>query len=106
MSIVCRISPEGIPEITPAQLKELGSSVRIIDVRRSDEFNGELGHIEGAELCTLETDFEARLATLDPAETIVFVCRSGGRSGHATAMAQSKGFKKVYNMSGGMLRWI
>ncbi len=38
-------------------------------------------------------------------KTVVFICRSGGRSGNATAMAKDQGFANVYNMKGGMLLW-
>ncbi|MGE4130194.1 MAG: rhodanese-like domain-containing protein [Bdellovibrionales bacterium] len=38
-------------------------------------------------------------------KTVVFVCRSGARSGRATAFAFEQGFKYVYNMKGGMIRW-
>lgn len=103
---------DGIWEITPQSLLEKlqekatkKEPLKVIDVRRPDEFNAELGHINGAELVTLETDFKEALESWDPEETIVFVCRSGGRSGKATAFAQAKGFKDVYNMEGGMMLW-
>lgn len=96
---------DGVPEITPAELKENMSSLRIIDVRRPDEFDGELGHIAGAELLTLESEFADRIPSYDRKETIVFVCRSGGRSSRATQYAQILGFESVFNMEGGMLLW-
>ncbi|MCK6594702.1 MAG: rhodanese-like domain-containing protein [Bacteriovoracaceae bacterium] len=36
---------------------------------------------------------------------IVFICRSGARSGNATLEALKLGFKKPVNMTGGMLQW-
>ncbi|MBC7753092.1 MAG: rhodanese-like domain-containing protein, partial [Moraxellaceae bacterium] len=38
-------------------------------------------------------------------QEIVFVCRSGGRSGSATFESGRLGFKKTMNMTGGMLSW-
>ncbi len=99
------ISPEGIPELSPKQTFELIGKVNIIDVRRPDEFVGELGHVESARLVTLESQLSTELPKLPKDETYIFVCRSGGRSGNATALAQSLGIKKCYNMQGGMLRW-
>jgi hydroxyacylglutathione hydrolase len=100
-----KISGEGIPEITCEDLKNAGHDVKIIDVRRPDEFTGELGHIEGAELSTLEGSFGSDINTWPRDKTYVFVCRSGARSGRATSYAQSLGFKDVYNMEGGMIAW-
>ncbi|MDB5038950.1 MAG: rhodanese-related sulfurtransferase [Bacteriovoracaceae bacterium] len=94
-----------IPEITPTELNKKLAQVKIIDVRRPDEFSGELGHIAGAILATLETDLDTYLFRLSKDETYVFVCRSGGRSAAATKLAISNGFLKVFNMTGGMLAW-
>ncbi len=99
-----------IPEITCEDLhRALSESktkgVRLIDVRRPDEFTGELGHIAGSSLVTLGPDLEQWLTRADRSEEIVFICRSGGRSGQATLMAKEKGFQFAVNMQGGMLRW-
>jgi rhodanese-related sulfurtransferase len=99
------VSGEGIPEISPEETMANGRHCRLIDVRRPDEFIGELGHVDGAQLCTLESEFEAALGKFNKEDTFVFICRSGARSGHATLMALQCGFKNVYNMSGGMLSW-
>jgi rhodanese-related sulfurtransferase len=96
---------DGIWEVSPQELLEKKDQVTIIDVRRPDEFTGELGHIEGAILVTLETEFMNSLPNWDAEDEIVFVCRSGARSGKATSIAQAKGFKNVYNMEGGMILW-
>lgn len=100
----------GVPEITVQQLHEtLGSGrlgrVRLIDVRRPDEFTGELGHVAGAELITLGPDLQHFLETADKNQEVVFICRSGGRSGQATVVSRNLGWTRTVNMSGGMLRW-
>jgi len=96
---------DGILEIGPESLARADSTVKIVDVRRDEEFVGELGHIEGVELITLETDFESRLKTFDKDQTYVFVCRSGLRSSKAASLARAMGVKKVYNLAGGMMAW-
>lgn len=95
----------GIDEISCDSLSKAKDRFVLIDVRRPDEFTGELGHIEGSELVTLGPDLEQKLNLIDKDEPYVFICRSGGRSGQATAYAQTLGFKNVYNMMGGMLEW-
>jgi glyoxylase-like metal-dependent hydrolase (beta-lactamase superfamily II)/rhodanese-related sulfurtransferase len=100
----------GIPEVTPQEIftnleKAKKGHIRLIDVRRPDEFTGELGHIEGARLLTLGPDLQSFLEQGDRSEEIVFICRSGGRSGNATALAHQMGYKFAVNMVGGMLAW-
>jgi rhodanese-related sulfurtransferase len=94
-----------VPEITPDVFKNYVGTVTLIDVRRPDEFNGELSHIPGAKLITLGPDLEAFLNSHDKDDEIVFVCRSGARSGQATLQSRSKGFSKSVNLQGGMLLW-
>jgi rhodanese-related sulfurtransferase len=98
-------SGEGIPEVTPEDVMRNGHYCKLIDVRRPDEFTGELGHLDGARLCTLETDLEKELKNLNPDDTHIFICRSGVRSARATMMALQKGLKNSVNMNGGMLAW-
>lgn len=95
----------GIPEVTPQNLKDNLKDLLIIDVRRSSEFTGELGHIEGAKLITLGNDLVQFLQDYDCNKEIVFVCRSGARSGQATAFSQELGYKNTANMIGGMILW-
>jgi hydroxyacylglutathione hydrolase len=102
-----RINGEGVPEVTPeeALAQARNPEVSLIDVRRPDEYTGELGHAAGAKLVTLETDFLKWVETADPSKTYVFLCRSGARSSRAAGIALSKGVKAAYNMEGGMMLW-
>ena len=93
-----------VQDVSPEELLEKQSQVVIVDVRRPDEYEGELGHIAGSQLVVLDT-LPHELDSLPQDKTVVFVCRSGGRSARATAFAQSKGFQSVFNMKGGMLLW-
>ncbi len=96
---------DGLPCITAEELTAKLGQLKIIDVRGSDEFNNELGHIPNAELVTLGPDLVQNLSSESRQQELVFVCRSGKRSGEATKLALSMGFEKVYNLQGGMLRW-
>ncbi|MEA9357573.1 rhodanese-like domain-containing protein [Bacteriovorax sp. PP10] len=95
---------DGIPTINPEDVNEL-SNFEIIDVRRLEEFTAELGHIESAKLVTLGPDLKNFINKTEKTKQLIFVCRSGGRSGQATQDALSAGFSEVYNMDGGMLKW-
>ena len=94
----------GVRDIDPKEVLSTQGKTTLIDVRRPDEFTGELGHIPGARLLTLD-ELPAKLETIPKNKPIVFVCRSGGRSAQASAFALDNGFTDVYNMKGGMLLW-
>lgn len=96
---------DDVPEITPADLKNYIGKVTVIDVRRPDEFHGELSHIPGSKLITLGPDLDAFLQSHDKEDEIVFVCRSGARSGRATLQSRAMGFSKSVNLQGGMILW-
>lgn len=93
-----------VQDVVAEELDKKRSDVVLIDVRQPDEFTGELSHIPGATLIPLGA-LPEQISKLSKDKTIVFVCRSGGRSARATAIAQENGFKSVYNLKGGMLRW-
>lgn len=95
----------GIPEILPEDLRASLKEARLIDVRTPAEYVGELGHIEGTELVELGPELMKFLESGDHDQQIVFVCRSGARSGQATMASRQMGFKNTFNMTGGMLRW-
>lgn len=122
LNLVSKLVGE-VPTITPSEVLNHKNNLRLIDVRRAEEYTGELGHIEGAKLKTLGADLDAYLAELLssvptssvqnssvqtqnlPKPAIVFICRSGARSANATMQALALGFSEVYNMEGGMIRW-
>lgn len=94
-----------VPEITPEEFLEHMGQVTLIDVRQPDEFNGELAHIPGAQLVSLGSDLDAFLKVREKEEEIIFVCRSGARSGRATLQSRAAGFTNTLNLKGGMLLW-
>lgn len=95
---------DGIPTINPQDILTLADA-SIIDVRTSDEYSGELGHIEAAQLVTLGPLLEDFLNERDKKRPIIFVCRSGARSARASQLAMELGFGIVFNMEGGMIKW-
>lgn len=89
-------------EITPAELARAPFTGRIIDVREPAEFDGELGHLERAELVPL-AGLLSQASRWNRDDEIVLVCRSGRRSAHAAAQLAQLGFRRVFNLTGGML---
>ena len=98
------VNINGIPTLQVNDPSALRDYV-LIDVRRFDEFIGELGDIEGAKLITLGEALDHFLKNESQSKPILFICRSGARSGQATQQALSNGFKQVYNLEGGMMLW-
>lgn len=49
--------------------------------------------------------FQAGIAQLDKNKTYLVYCRSGRRSGEASQIMVQQGFKKVYNLDGGITAW-
>ncbi|GAC1352314.1 MAG: MBL fold metallo-hydrolase [Polyangiales bacterium] len=79
----------------------------LLDVREPEEFVGELGHIEGSLLVPMDAlahRLPKLVGYLD--REVVVVCRAGARSASAGAILRAAGFKRVFNLEGGMLRWV
>ncbi len=81
------------------------SNTVIIDVRTPGEIAE--GYIPGT---TKFMDynggkFDADFKTLDTSKTYIIYCRSGMRSSNASNQMIQAGFKKVYNLSGGINSW-
>jgi len=97
---------DGFRDIDPLTLHAHRGDVRVVDVREPEEFWGDLGHLPGATLVPLATVASmAHEQKWHPADEIVLVCRSGGRSGRAARQLVSLGFQRVINLRGGMLAY-
>jgi len=76
----------------------------IIDVRTAGEFSE--GIIPGAiNIDMMGGSFTEQVKALDPNKSYFLYCRSGARSASACGAMQQWGFKKLYNLSGGMMMW-
>ena len=92
-------------EITAKELKQKmdrGDKFLLIDVREPYEYA--IAKIPGSKLIPLGTVPE-RLHELDTAQEIVLQCRSGKRSSDALHILKEAGFKKLKNLTGGILAW-
>jgi rhodanese-related sulfurtransferase len=78
---------------------------QIVDVRTAEEFAG--SHVSGAVMIDYyKKDFKAQVAKLDRSKPVFIYCAAGGRSGSATEVLEELGFKKIYDLKGGMKAWI
>src|SRR6266436_5070700 len=94
----------GIPEMQVEELKrrlDAGDDLFVLDVREPHEY--QICHI-GGYLIPLG-DLPKRVNELDSSREIVAHCRSGVRSAKAVDFLRQAGFKKVYNLAGGILAW-
>ncbi len=94
----------GILEIAPEWLARHRDDVIVLDVRSAQEWNGELGHIEGSALIPLD-ELRARASEVANEKPIVVTCQTGKRSAMATVILRKAGFARVANLAGGMVRW-
>src|ERR1700719_1670761 len=95
---------DGIPEITAKELKarqDRGDDLFILDVREPHEY--QICNLNG-KLIPLG-DLPRRVAELDSSREMVVHCRSGKRSADAIRFLQKAGFKKLWNLRGGVLAW-
>jgi molybdopterin/thiamine biosynthesis adenylyltransferase/rhodanese-related sulfurtransferase len=93
-----------VPEITPRELKQRldrGDDLFILDVREPHEY--QICNINGYLLPL--GDLPRRVNELDSSREIVAQCRSGKRSGEAAEFLRKAGFRKIWNLKGGILAW-
>ncbi len=92
-------------EVEPRSLRDhldRGAEVVLLDVREPQEWA--IGRIEGAILMPLG-NLSYRIGELSTADEIVAYCRSGSRSRKAVQALRDAGFRKVKNLTGGILAW-
>ena len=93
-----------VPEITPQELKkrlDRGDDLYILDVREPHEY--QICNL-GGHLIPLG-DLSRRVNELDSSREIVAHCRSGKRSAEAIEFLRAAGFRKIWNLKGGILAW-
>jgi sulfur-carrier protein adenylyltransferase/sulfurtransferase len=93
-----------VPEITARELKarlDRGDDLYILDVREPHEY--QIANI-GGHLIPLG-ELSKRVNELDSSREIVAHCRSGKRSAEASEFLRKAGFRKLWNLKGGILAW-
>jgi thioredoxin 1 len=76
----------------------------VVDVRTPEEFTK--GHLQNALNYNWNgSEFQKQVSTLDKSKPVFVYCLSGGRSSAAANQMRSDEFKKVYELSGGIMKW-
>ncbi len=77
---------------------------QLIDVRTPEEFASE--KINDAKNINWNgTDFVAQVEKLDKSKPVFVYCKVGGRSSLAADKLAELGFKEIYNLNGGIMKW-
>lgn len=77
---------------------------QLIDVRTPQEYAK--GHLnQSINVDWYENDFLQKTAQLDTSKPVFLYCLSGLRSGEAAAKLRKAGFRQVYDLQGGIIKW-
>ena len=94
-----------IQKMTPMELKgALGgaSPPVVVDVRTPEEYD--LAHMKPSVLIPMD-EITARWSEIPKEREVVLLCHHGIRSMHVALWLESKGFERLYNLTGGLDRW-
>jgi len=90
--------------------KEFASKIEVlpnaplIDARTPEEFAK--GHLPNAVNYNWNAkEFVEQIATLDKSKPVLIYCLSGSRSSSAASKMRAEGFKEVYELDGGIMKW-
>lgn len=79
-------------------------NVQLVDVRTPGEYNTE--HINNATNINWNgDDFVSKAEKLDKTKPVFVYCKVGGRSAQAASKLEELGFKEIYNLDGGIMKW-
>ncbi|HEV2882546.1 MAG TPA: rhodanese-like domain-containing protein [Pyrinomonadaceae bacterium] len=96
-----------IQQITVAELRRRTQEeldLQIVDVRRPAEY--ESGHATRARLAPLSELHANPLDWLDPARPVAVICAGGYRSSAAASLLESRGFRQLFNVTGGTSAYV
>ena len=97
-------SASKISLISPEDLNKVNKDIILIDVRTPGEYAS--GHVENSvNIDFRASNFKELIGELDKNQDVYVYCKVGGRSGSAARMMEDMGFKKVYDLKGGIIAW-
>ncbi|WP_293873257.1 rhodanese-like domain-containing protein [Flavobacterium sp.] len=77
---------------------------QLVDVRTPEEYSND--HIENAVNANWNgNDFVDKATKFDKSKPIFVYCKVGGRSAQAADKLVELGFKEIYNLDGGIMKW-
>jgi thioredoxin len=103
----CKARSTSKHELEPQAFSEKLTTIespQLIDVRTPAEFEEE--HLSRSLNIDWNSDaFETNILVLDKSKPVFVYCRSGHRSADAADKMRKQGFKEVYELKGGILKW-
>ena len=79
-------------------------NIQLVDVRTPEEFSD--GHIQKAvNYDYYAADFAQKIVQLDKTKPVLVYCEAGARSASSAEKLKKAGFKKIYDLDGGMSAW-
>ncbi len=95
-----------VENVNPQDFKSIIAKENVVtlDVRTPKEVAQ--ANIEGnSNINFFDPKFKDKVNLIDKSKVIAVYCRSGSRSARAAQVLKDNGFKKVYNLAGGMIAW-
>ena len=95
---------QGIAASEAAELlhSDDAETIVLLDVREDVELS--MAAIDGAMHIPM-AQIPARIGELNPDQTIVVMCHTGGRSAQVATYLSQQGFSDVFNLDGGIQAW-
>lgn len=88
-----------------ATMEKIKAGALMIDVRNESEVVDVRFDVPNYVNIPLN-ELENRINEIPKETEIIMVCRSGARSLKTTYFLMNAGYEKIYNMNGGLLKWI
>jgi thioredoxin len=87
-----------------AEKLKTNGNPQLLDVRTPEEYS--VDHISNAKNVNWNgDDFVAKVNSYDKSKPIFVYCKVGGRSAQAANKLAELGFKEIYNLDGGIMKW-
>ena len=105
-TVFAQTPPGGAPLAVDAFNQKLTATPQgqLLDVRTPEEYAQ--GHLAKSQNIDVKDPvFVQKLATLDKDKPVFVYCLAGSRSAKAAQLLIDNGFKEVYDMQGGFLKW-
>lgn len=107
-TVSCQSQPN--PAIKTLSVKDFSETLKItenpqlLDVRTPQEYVVE--HMDKSiNNNILDYEFASKTKTLDASKPVFVYCKAGSRSAKAAEKLAELGFKTIYNLEGGMMKW-
>ena len=103
LNTMIKVVGNDVTTISPTEALAMKEAV-LLDTRTDAEYA--VSHIGGARKVGYEGFAAAKVADIDFETPIIVYCSLGARSKEVGTKLQAAGYEEVYNLRGGLFRWI